>query len=78
MYLKLRILFTILSVLCAVALFPIGTFFGLTAAIICFLVGALFAALMVLCKQKQEQQEANHKKTDVDNQTDPSADEKTN
>lgn len=68
MYLKLRILFTWLSVLCAVAIFPVGTFLGLSAAIVCILVCALFAALMYLCKQKQEQQEAQSQKTQPQNE----------
>ncbi len=57
MYLKLRIIFTILAALCLVAIIPAGflggfPWFGVFAG------GALlFFALMLLCKQSQLKQE---------------------
>ncbi|MBO4940526.1 MAG: hypothetical protein J6D30_05880 [Clostridia bacterium] len=55
MYLKLRIIFTWIAVAFAVAVFPVGTFLGFTWAIICVAACALFAGLMYICKQKQEE-----------------------
>ena len=81
MYLKLRILFTLLAVACAVALFPIGTFLGFPAAILCIMVGALFAGLMYLCKQKQEEIEAKAQSKNLDasaNQTENNPDNPEN
>jgi flagellar biosynthesis component FlhA len=63
MFLKLRILFTWLAVACAVACFFVGTFLGLPAAIACIAVGAAFAGLMYLCKQKQEEEEAKQQQS---------------
>ena len=64
MYVKLRILFTLLSVACAAVVFPVGTLFGFTWAIICVMACALFAGLMYLCKQKQEADEERAKNAD--------------
>jgi hypothetical protein len=72
MYLKLRILFTILAVLCVAALLPIGSIFGFMWAGICALFAFLFFGLMWLCKQNQEMQERKEeekKKTDTQNKT---------
>lgn len=68
MYLKLRILFTWLAVACAVACFFVGTFVGLPAAILCIIVGASFAGLMYLCKQKQEAEDAKKQQTEAQKQ----------
>lgn len=79
MIVKLRILFTLLAVACAAAIFPIGMFLGLEAAILCLMVGALFAGLMYICKQKQESDEAKTKQQ-AENPADPlstKTDEKT-
>lgn len=54
MYLKLRILFTILSAVCLAALMPLGYIFGFFAVLACSLGAALFFGLMLLCKQSQE------------------------
>ena len=57
MLLKLRIILTILSALCAAAVLPIGTFFDLPWAIATALGGVLFFLLMLLVKQEQEKRE---------------------
>lgn len=57
MYLKLRVIFTILAAICLAAIIPIGTFWDFTPAIICAAAGGLFFLLMLFCKNKQEKQE---------------------
>ena len=69
MFLKLRILFTWLAVACAVVIFPIGTFFGFDAAILCLMAGAIFAGLMYLCKQKQEEEFSTNPDENKEEQT---------
>ena len=59
MFLRLRILFTILSAICLAALFPVGTFFGWGWAGACGLVAFLFFGVMLLCKQSQQMQESS-------------------
>ena len=54
MYLKLRIVFTVLAALCLAVALPIGTFFGLGWAGLCGFSALLFFGLMLLCKQSQE------------------------
>ena len=76
MYLKLRILFTWLAVACAAAVFPVGTFLGFTWAIICVAACALFAGLMYIFKQKQEETEEKAKQQTE--QTDSDAPDSTN
>ena len=71
MFLKLRILFTWLAVACAAACFFVGMFLGLPAAIACIALGAAFAGLMYLCKQKQEEQEAKQQQSQPLSQTEP-------
>ena len=68
MYLKLRILFTILAVICVGALLPIGTVFGFAWAGVCALFAFLFFGLMILCKQNQEINERNDEKEKTDSQ----------
>ena len=63
MYLKLRIMFTVLAALCVAAALPIGTFFGLGWAGLCGLSALLFFGLMLLCKQNQELQEKKEQPT---------------
>jgi hypothetical protein len=54
MYLKLRILFTILSALCLAVILPAAALGGLTYLVL-FGGGALaFFLAMLICKQKQE------------------------
>ena len=57
MFLKLRILFTILAVICVALVLPIGAFFDLTWAIVVALAGVAFYLLMLLMKQEQEKRE---------------------
>ena len=63
MYLKLRVIFTILAAICLAAIIPIGTFWDFTPAIICAAAGGVFFLLMLLCKSKQEKQENPPEKT---------------
>ena len=57
MFYKLRILFTVLSALCLIALLPMGTFFGLSAFIPTALCAGIFFFVMLFCKQEQEKRE---------------------
>lgn len=57
MFLKLRIIFTILSAICAGFALLIGTWFNLTWAIITAIAGVAFFILMLICKQEQEKRE---------------------
>ena len=57
MYLKLRIIFTILSALCAAAVIPIGSVFGFVWAGICAVGAFLFFVVMKICKTNQEIEE---------------------
>lgn len=57
MFLKLRILFTILSAICIAAVFPVGIFFDVVPAVICAGAGALFFLIMLFFKKKQELRE---------------------
>lgn len=57
MLVKLRIIFTILSAICAAAVVPIGTFFGLIGAIICIVLAVMFFVVMLGFKNKQETKE---------------------
>lgn len=67
MYLKLRIIFTILSAICVAAVFPIGFIFDLVPAIVCAGVAALFFLIMLFFKKKQETQEnPPEKRNDAD------------
>ena len=56
MFLKLRILFTILSAIAIALVFPLGFIFNWTCAIISALFAAFFFVLMLLAKQAQEKQ----------------------
>jgi len=69
MYLKLRIVFTILSAVCIAAVFPMGFLFDWPYAIAAALVALLFFGLMLLCKQSQENQENPHGFSDLSNDT---------
>lgn len=57
MFLKLRIIFTILSALCAALVLPIGTWFGLVWAIVAAVAAAVFFFIMLIFKQEQEKRE---------------------
>lgn len=62
MYLKLRILFTILAALCVAAALPVGALYGFVWAGIFAFSAFLFYGLMLICKQNQEETE---KKTET-------------
>ena len=57
MFLKLRILFTILSCICAAAVIPVGAFLGFIWAGLCIVAAFAFYVFMLIFKQKQEEQE---------------------
>lgn len=57
MLVKLRIIFTILSAVCAAAVVPVGTFFGLIGALICVVAAIMFFVIMLGFKSKQETKE---------------------
>lgn len=61
MLLKLRILFTILSAVCIAAVFPVGAFFGFIWALVPVIAALAFYAVMLVCKNKQEEQENREK-----------------
>lgn len=79
MFLKLRILFTILSAICLVVIIPVAVWGGFVWF---FIVGGgalLFFALVLLCKQAQEKKEgAKNKPTTDFLSPDPAANEKVN
>ena len=54
MLVKLRIIFTVLSALCAAAVVPVGTFFGFIGAMICIVAALMFFVIMLGFKNKQE------------------------
>lgn len=68
MYLKFRIIFTILSVLCVAALLPVGSFFGLGWAGLCAVLALLFFGLMMLCKQNQAIEERKQQREEKKNE----------
>ena len=51
----LQIIFTILSALCIAIIIPVGTFFGFNNCVFCVLGACVFFVLMLLCKNKREQ-----------------------
>ena len=55
MYLKLQIIFTILSAICVGCVFPLGIIINWNAAIISALAAFLFFSLMFVCKQKNKE-----------------------
>ena len=57
MFLKLRVLFTILAAACLVFILPALTWFGWMGFGVCGFSALLFFGLMLLCKQSQEAQE---------------------
>lgn len=68
MYLKFRIIFTILSVVCVAALLPVGSFFGLGWAGLCAVLALLFFGLMMLCKQNQAIEECKQQREEKKNE----------
>jgi len=55
MFLKLQILFTILSAIFVAGVFPLGILINWNAAIISALAAFLFFSLMYVCKQKNKE-----------------------
>lgn len=71
MYLKFRIIFTILSVLCVAALLPVGAFLGFGWAGLCAVLALLFFGLMMLCKQNQAIEERKKQREEEKNDKEP-------
>ena len=67
MWMKYRILFTILSAICVACVIPLGAFLGWTWAGVAALLAFTFYGLMLLCKgrqpQAEEQQENDENKS---------------
>ena len=61
MFLKLRIIFTILSAICIATILPIGAFLDLTWALVVAIFAFAFFLAMMICKQEQEKREAAEK-----------------
>lgn len=56
----LRILFTIVSAVCIAAFVPVATIFGWGYAALCAAGAVCFFALMLLCKQSEENKKTEH------------------
>ncbi len=65
MFVKLRILFTILSALCLVAILPAAVWGGWLWLGILGGCAFFFFALMLLCKQSQEKREAEKREREA-------------
>ena len=57
MFLKLRIIFTVLSAICLAAALPVGAFLDLYWALGAVAAAGVFFFLMLICKQEQEKRE---------------------
>ena len=66
MFLKLRILFTLLSALCVAAIVPLGALLGWGYAAWGLLGAFLFFGLMLLCKQSQQFEEEKEEKDELE------------
>ena len=55
MFLKLRIVFTVLAALCLVVILPAGALFGKIWFLVFGGAAAVFFFAMLICKQKQEE-----------------------
>ncbi len=79
MFLKLRILFTILAAICLALVLPALSWFGWPGLAACGLVALLIFGLMLLCKQSQEAQERkNNPKEELPEETENEAPEENN
>ena len=67
MFLYLRIVFSILSALFVAAIAPVGALLSLPWAGACLLGAFFFFGLTLLCKQRQEWEEASTKTEQTDN-----------
>ena len=77
MFLKLRILFSILSAIFVTAVLPMGIFLGFIWAIASAAVAGIFFFLMLICKQEQEKREAlENTQTDTPSPTSSKNEEK--
>lgn len=54
MYNRLRIILTVLTVICVILLVPLGAFLGWVAVLIDLIAGVLFFLPVVYCKKKQD------------------------
>lgn len=61
----LRIIFTVIAAVFVALVIPIGALVSWTAAGICVLGGFLFFGLMLLCKQRQEENEKSPRYNDL-------------
>ena len=75
MFLKLRILFTILAAICLAVILPAGALFGKTWFFVFGGGAASFFLAMLICKQKQEELDPSSKIKDEEN---PTSNENTN
>ena len=75
MFLKLRILFTILSAICLAVILPAGALFGKTWFFVFGGGAAVFFLAMLICKQKQEELDPSSKIEEGEN---ASSNENTN
>ena len=70
MFVKLRIVFTILAAICVAAIIPVGMLFDFVPAIGVAVLALLFFGLMLLCKSKQGSTENPTDKTNTDQDSD--------
>ena len=69
MYLKLRVLFAILSALCVAATIPVGVAVGFTGAVVCAALAFLFYLVMLTFKLKQESLDGEPATNEVNEKT---------
>lgn len=61
----LRIVFTVISAIFIALVIPVGALHSWTAAILCAMGAFLFFGLMLLCKQKQEEDDRRARHDDL-------------
>ena len=61
----LRIVFTVISAIFIALVIPVGALHSWTAAILCAMGAFLFFELMLLCKQKQEEDDRRARHDDL-------------
>ena len=77
MFLKLRVIFTVLSAICLAAVIPVGTFWDFVPAILCAFAAGVFFLLMLFFKNKQEKQENPTQNQDEADFFNPKTDDKS-